>query len=188
MRIDISILGGCENNDRRAQLQLYKSCFSILLSVCLRYKHNREDAVSVLNMGFFKIITNIDKYNDSVPFEAWIRRIMINTIIDEFRKEKKQMEIIEYTDFQENDYQDSYIDINDVDKKYSADELQEVLMQLPPLSKKVFNLYAIDGYSHKEVSDMLGMSVGTSKWHVSNARKELEILLKKRFKLKIKIG
>ena len=88
MNIDTTLLQACRKNDRKAQSQLYKSCFGLLMSVCIRYKNDEAEARAVLNQGFLKILTNLDKYDSKIPFEAWIRRIMINTIIDEFRKIK----------------------------------------------------------------------------------------------------
>lgn len=179
MEIDQKLISSCINNERKAQFELYKKCYGLLMGVCLRYQKNREDAEEVLNQGFLKILLNLDKYNTRVPFEAWIRRVMINTVIDEYRKDKKSNEIIEYTDFQE-EYNASDIDINDAEKQFNSEELETMLKQLPDVSGKVFNLYAIDGYSHKEVAEKLGMSVGTSKWHVSFARAELKKLIEKK--------
>ena len=176
MIIDQKLLNDCLANKRRAQHDLYKLCYGMLMSVCLRYERNKGDAEELLNMGFLKILTKLDRYQTHVPFEAWIRRIMINTIIDEFRKNKKKNETIEYTDFEDQNY-DRHVDFNDADKKFDAAELEEMITRLPDMSRKVFNMHVIDGFSHKEVSDELGISVGTSKWHVANARKMLKEMI-----------
>lgn len=176
MLADKELLEKCLNQDRRAQYQLYRNCYSILMSICSRYEKNKEDAESLLNLGFLKVVTKIDKYNPDIPFEAWIRRIMINTIIDEFRKNKKQNDTIEYTNFEDQHYNKS-IDYNEADKQFDAEELEKMLRKLPTVSQKVFNLHVIDGYSHKEIGDMLNISVGTSKWHVANARKILKEMI-----------
>ena len=105
---------------------------------------------------------------------------MINTIIDEFRKNKKERETIEYNNFERVEDYDSYIDFNAADLQFDAAELEFMVKQLPEMSQKVFNLFAIDGYSHKEISKMLGMSTGTSKWHVAYARKELKQMIHKK--------
>lgn len=177
MLISKALIKSCIANDRRAQLQLYKDCYAILMSVCLRYEKNKEDAEELLNMGFLKIVTNLEKYQTKVPFEAWIRRIMINTIIDQYRKNKKKNEAIEYTNFEDQNY-DKHFDFNLADKNFDAENLQLMINQLPETSRKVFNLHVIEGYSHKEISDELGISVGTSKWHVSNARTLLKEMIK----------
>jgi RNA polymerase sigma-70 factor (ECF subfamily) len=177
MKIAQQLIADCKKGDRRAQFQLYKSCFNVLMGVCMRYKKDEDEAASVLNQGFLKILTNLDKYDVKVPFEAWIRRIMINTIIDEFRKNRKVRELIEHTDFTDHHAVNSQVDYNAADQMFDAERLEAFIKQLPPVSQKVFNLYAIDGYSHKEVGEMLGISDGTSKWHLSSARKKLQEMI-----------
>lgn len=178
MLVDKSLLESCQNNDRRAQFELYRKCYGILMSICLRYEKNSQDAEELLNMGFLKIVTKLDKYNTEVPFEAWMRRIMINTIIDEFRKNKKAKAAIEYTDFN-GVHENHSVSYNEADMLFDAEELETMIRLLPPVTQKVFNLHVLDGFSHKEVADQLDMSVGTSKWHVSNARKILRGLVEK---------
>ena len=178
MVLDKSLLKDCQNNERRAQFELYHKCYGILMAICLRYYKNSNDAEEALNMGFLKIVTKLDKYNSDVPFEAWIRRIMINTIIDEFRKNKKGKETIEYTDFN-GVYESKTVNYNEADLKFEAEELEIMIKTLPPVSQKVFNMHVIDGYSHKEIAELMEISIGTSKWHVSNARKILRGLVEK---------
>ena len=173
MQIDPQILEKCKKQDRRAQLELYNTCYSLLLSICLRYEKNKEDAEALLNLGFLKIITNLEKYASHVPFEAWIRRIMMNAIIDEFRKNKKEKELMVSTDFEDQHY-NRHVELNSAQLQFEAEELQLMIQKLPTVTQKVFNLHVLDGYSHKEVSEMLEMSTGTSKWHVNNARKLLK--------------
>ncbi|MDR9398811.1 RNA polymerase sigma factor [Salibacter sp.] len=178
MIVDQELIQLCKKEDRRAQFNLYKQCYGILMAVCLRYERNKEDAEELVNMGFLKIVTKLDKYNSSIPFEAWIRRVMINTVIDEFRRRKKEQETIEYTDFDDHHHH-KQVEMNEADLRFDAEELEQMLRNLPNVTQKVFNLHVIDGYSHKEVSDMLEISVGTSKWHVSNARKLLKEQIEK---------
>ncbi len=177
MKVSQQLIQDCIKGDRRAQFQLYKSCFNVLMGVCIRYKKDESEAASVLNMGFLKILNNLEKYNPSAPFEAWIRRIMINTVIDEFRKNRKVRELIEHTDFSENGHLSKAVDYNTADQMFDAQRLELFIKKLPPVSQKVFNLYAVDGYSHKEIGEMLGMSDGTSKWHLSSARKKLQEMI-----------
>lgn len=178
MNIDKTLLQACRNNDRKAQAQLYKSCFGLLMSVCIRYKNDESEARAVLNQGFLKILTNLDKYNPKVPFEAWIRRIMINTVIDEFRKYKKEKERIQYTDFTATDTFNDKVDYNTADQMFDAADVEYFVKKLPPVTQRVFNLYIVDGYAHKEIGKMLDMTEGTSKWHLSSARKRLKAMLK----------
>jgi RNA polymerase sigma-70 factor (ECF subfamily) len=178
MLIDPKLLADCRNNVRRAQFELYRKCYGLLMGICLRYEKNEQDAEELLNLGFLKIVTKLDKYNTEVPFEAWIRRIMINTIIDEFRKSKKAKEAIVLTDF-DGVYENKSVSYNEADLLFDAEELEKMIRQLPPVTQKVFNLHVLDGFSHKEISDELEMSVGTSKWHVSFARKTLRAMVEK---------
>lgn len=164
--------------ERKAQSELYKLCYSMLMGVCVRYVNNKEEAQALLNAGFLKILNKLDTYKAHVPFEAWIRRIMINTVIDDYRRNKKHKEHLFYSDFEDQDRNDSRVDINEADRQFDADALRAIISELPPMSQRVFNLYAIDGYSHKEISKELSISVGTSKWHVSFARKTVQQKLK----------
>lgn len=177
MKINQQLLKDCARGDRRAEFQLYKSCFSLLMGVCVRYRHNEEDAAAMVNTGFLKILKNIKKYDPSVPFDAWIRRIMINTLIDDFRKNRKVKELIEYTDFSQEERFSGFTDYNRADKIFDAEQLELLIRRLPPVSQKVFNLFAIDGYSHKEIGTLLGISEGTSKWHLSSSRKKLQEMM-----------
>ncbi len=175
MNVEKELLEGCKNENRRAQHELYKKCYSILLSVCFRYERNKEDAEFLLNKAFYKILKNLKKYDDKVPFEAWIRRITINTVIDNYRKNKKNK--VDYVEEPMTLAPVQSMDFNEAEQKYDAEELQRLIDRLPPVSKKVFNLYVIDGYNHKEIGEKLDMSEGTSKWHLSSARKKLKELL-----------
>jgi len=176
MKVNDSLINDCIAGDRKAQFSLHKMCYSILMSVCLRYKVDKDEAKSSVNAGFLKIINNLNRYNPNIPFDAWIRRIMINHVIDEFRKNRKVQELIEYTDFSEKQMPEM-VDFNEADKAFDASDLESMIKSLPPVTQKVFNLFAIDGYSHHEVSKLLKITEGTSKWHVSSARKKLQELI-----------
>ncbi len=179
MKVNHDLIQDCIRGDRRAQFQLYRGCFDCLMAVCMRYKKDKSEAVSSLNVGFLKILNHLDRYSTKVPFEAWIRRIMINTLIDEFRKDRKVRELIEHTDFSGPEPTYDQLDFNTADQIFDAEQLELLIKKLPPVSQKVFNLFAIDGYSHQEISEMLGMSVGTSKWHLSSARKKLQEMMQR---------
>ena len=180
MQISRQLLLDCKRKDRKAQFALYKSCFQVLMRVCVRYKRNEDEAAAVLNEGFLKILNNLDKYDEKAPFEAWIKRIMINTIIDEFRKNRKVKELVEYTNFEEEERYAEQYDMNTADQIFDAADIEAMIQTLPPVTQKVFNLYAVDGFTHKDIGNMLDISDGTSKWHLSSARKKLkEMMLKK---------
>jgi RNA polymerase sigma factor (sigma-70 family) len=178
MEVSPRLLKDCINKDRKAQFQLYKQCFSILMPVCMRYRRNESDAAAMLNAGFMKILGHLKDYDSGKPFAAWAKRIMINTLIDDFRQQRKVKELIEYTDFSDHHITRETVDFNEAEKVFDAQQLEAFIQQLPPMSQKVFNLYAIDGYKHQEVAAMLGISEGTSKWHLSSARKKLQEMIK----------
>lgn len=176
--MDNTLIQDCIKQDRRAQHKMYKLCYPMLMGVCVRYKKNEADALAILNEGLLNILNNLEKYNASIPFEAWIKRIMINKVIDEFRKNRKARETMEYVDMTlTTDYNQIAIDYNLADLQFDADQIQELINQLPPVSQQVFNLFAIDGFSHKEIAEMLNMSVGTSKWHLSFARNKVKEMI-----------
>lgn len=177
--IDHSIIEACRKNDRRAQEKMYEWCYVKLMPTCMRYHRNEEDARSILNLSFVKICKNLDKLKEGTPFEAWVRRITMNTIIDEFRKNKNYLQLV---DAKETD-RELEIHVTSVENgvwsKLEMDVLMGLLKRLPDVSRKVFNLYVIDGYTHKEIGNMLEISDGTSKWHLSNARKLLKEMVAK---------
>lgn len=147
------------------------------MSICIRYTKNEDKAKEVLNMGFLKIILNLNKYKAEVPFKAWIRRVMINTLINEYKKEKIHYDTIKYVE----DYNETggYEELNETINEQDADTIYALINQLPQATKQIFNLFFVDGYKHKEIAEMLNISEGTSKWHVNAAKEKLKLLLKK---------
>ena len=166
-----SLLADCIRKDPRAEHALYKAMYPMMMSVCSRYENNRQDAAARMNEGFLKVLTNLSKRRPEVPFEAWARRIMINTVIDNFRKERER-KAHETMEVPVNENVGT--EVNDYLRQMEADAFAELLLHVPEMSRKVFNLFAIDGFSHAEISEMLGISAGTSKWHVSYARQTLQ--------------
>ena len=174
MTVDPLLLQAAHRGDRKAQYALYRDCFPVLMSVCVRYRRDDQEAAAAVNSGFLKIIQHLDRYDPEVPFVAWIRRIMINTLIDEFRREKKWRA---QTTFPEDIERaaNGAVDWNEAEQRLNVQHLESLLRRLPPMSQKVFNLFAVDGFSHREIADLLGISEGTSKWHVSQARRQLQV-------------
>jgi|SRR6185312_1881994 len=177
MKVETEIITACINRDRIAEEELYKLTYGYLISICLRYTKSREEAREMLNMGFFKILTNLKKYKLETSFKAWIHRIMVNVLIDEYRKKKVQKQYIEYIEEYEEVHED--MGVNNALVKMDVEEIHGLIMQLPPVSQKVFNLYAIDGFSHKEIGDLLGISEGTSRWHLNFSRQKLQEMILK---------
>jgi RNA polymerase sigma-70 factor (ECF subfamily) len=150
------------------------------MPVCLRYHSNEEDARSSLNLAFLKIIKSLsDTDLDSLNFNAWSKRITTNTLIDEYRKSKN------HTTHYITKETERELDVfggntqNDAESDFGCEAIFKLLKQIPEISAQVFNLYVIDGYSHREISNLLNMSEGTSKWHLSTARKLLREKLEK---------
>ncbi len=163
---------------RKAQMEFYRKYFGLLMSVAYKYHKNEEDSAAIVNTAFLKIFDNLEKYKPEIPIEVWMRRITINHIIDEFRKNKKYKETFT------NSTDDEFVESENVENNKFEDDIEteiveKVLKQLPNATKNVFCLYAIDGYSHKEIQVLLGISYETSKWHVKEARKKLKLLLEK---------
>lgn len=182
---DQELIKGCIAEDRRCQNALYKKYFPLMSSIAIRYTGNHEEAIYKLNHGFLKVIQNLEKYNNQYTLATFIRNILINHLIDEFRKEKKYLTTIQLSEYTDTD---AGVAFNMGEANIEAEELLQILNSLPEVTKKVFNLFAIDGYKHNEIADLLGISAGTSKWHVSEARKKLKEILEKNFNQEKKRG
>lgn len=166
-----SLIDRCVRKEPKAQYELYRALHPMMMGICTRYERNRQDAVANMNAGFLKILERIGERRPEVPFDAWARRIMINTVIDAFRRNKERKTAETYDAPLENMDQ---AEANDYLKHMEAEAFADLLLKLPPVSRNVFNLFAMDGYSHAEIGAMLGMSEGTSKWHVNHARSVLQ--------------
>ncbi len=172
MKIEKQLLADCIQKKRLAQHQLYKEVFSYLMNICIRYKNDYDTAGASLNTIFLKILDNLDKFNSQDSFIPWIKRIAVNQLIDEYRKEKKDKQTINFQDeFQPSICPQSY---HQKEAEMDAQYLLDMIKQLPNMTAKVFNLYAIDGYKHKEIAELLEMSENASKWHLAEARKKLK--------------
>lgn len=141
-------------------------------SICLRYTRNQEDAIEVLHNGFLKVYKNIHTYDPAkASLYTWIRKVIVNTSIDFIRQREKFHTRIELEKVEE-----PAIDADAVNRM-SAQELLQLVRKLSPATQGVFNLYVVEGYNHREIGTLLGISEGTSKWHLSEARKQLQHLL-----------
>ncbi len=178
MQISPSIIEGCINQERLAQRKLYEECYSYMMAVCYRYAKSEDEALEFMNMGFLKVLTKLEKKPVDVPFKFWIRKILINSMIDEFRKSKKYKESIVLGRSEgENEYEGEKYSLNEAESRLNVDDIYRLIKILPPMSRKVFNLYVVDGYNHREIGEMLGITDGTSKWHLATAKKKLRELI-----------
>lgn len=176
MDIQSELIQACIKRERKAEYELYKITFSYLMSICIRYTRNQDKAKEVLNMGFLKILNNLKKYDSAAPFKPWIRRIMINTLINEYKKEKIHTQNIQYV---EQYYEtDEFSEFNQAVTRIDAQQVYHFIEQLPPATQQVFNLYFIDGYKHREIADLLEITEGTSKWHLNSAKEKLKTMLR----------
>ena len=171
---NIDIISGCKKADRKAQERLYNNFYRAMMTVCLRYAKNDEDAVEILNNGFFKVFKSIQWYDSSkASLYTWIRTIVVNSCLD-FIKQKQRLEKVNELD--------PGVEVHippDVISKIETAELLELVRDLTPATRAVFNLYVIEGYRHKEIAQLLSISEGTSKWHLNEARKNLQQLINK---------
>lgn len=168
--INESIIAGCVRKEPKAQYELYRALYPVMMSICTRYERDRQEAAATMNQGFLKILENVGSRRPEVPFEPWARRIVINTVIDAHRRNKERR-AMESADIEGHEPDGS--DINDYLKHMEAEAFAALLTRVPMMSRTVFNLFAIDGFSHAEIAEMLGLSEGTTKWHVSHARSVL---------------
>jgi RNA polymerase sigma factor (sigma-70 family) len=181
-----SILQGCLQNDALAQRELYQRYSPKMLSVCYRFAHNREDAEDMLQEGFIKVFTQIQTFRSQGAFEGWVRRIIVHTCINHLKKNKKfndSVDIIHATGVQVRE--------ESIPSIVQAKQIVECIRLLPIGYRTVLNLYAIEGFSHKEIADMLDIEESTSRSQYTRARQMLEdILVKKKIlqKPKHKIG
>jgi len=184
MEIQQELIMRCLKGDRKAENELYKTLYGFLMSICRRYIRQEEKAREMLNIGFCRILINIDKYQPIAPFQFWARRIMVNALINEHKKEKLHYGNHNYVENYGDD--EKYSEINNAIEKFDVNRIALCIEKLPAASRQVFNLFIVDGYSHKEISTLLGISEGTSKWHLNAAREKLkELLIEKKIKLEI---
>lgn len=174
MQVTKQILLGSAENDRRSQKLLYEYCYRQFIRLCLRYYTNHEDARHALNNGFLKIVNGLQNVDlDELNFPAWAKRIIVNTLIDEYRKNKNHNQVIVAKETERELAFSAEKVENEGAQELSYQEVLDLLKTIPPISAHVFTLYVIDGYSHKEIGDLLEITEGTSKWHLSTARKLL---------------
>jgi RNA polymerase sigma factor (sigma-70 family) len=167
-----SIISGCKRNDRRAQELLYRNFYRAMMTICVRYTKNEADALEVMNTGFYKVYKNINKYDaKKATLYTWIRTIVINSCLNFIKARESR------SAWQELDQAASVHLSPDVFNKMNSAEILRLVRELPPATQAVFNLYVMEGFNHKEIAQLLGIRDGTSKWHLSEARRILQQLI-----------
>lgn len=180
MQITTELLVQCQANDRRAQRDLYEHFFKMHIAHCYSYMGNEEDARAILNAGFMKVCRNIDTVKDNVAvFFSWSRKIVLNCVLDEFRKTKRIKEHQVNKEFEyeleqtDSSYQNSGME------HLMEEDIKGLIARLPDAQRKAFMLFALEGYAHKEIAKLMHINEGTSKWLVFEARKTLRNMIEK---------
>lgn len=176
------LIDGCRKGDKRCQEAVFKVFYGKMLSVCMRYTHRREEAEDLLQEGFLKVFTKIKYYTGEGSFEGWVRRIIVNTSIDYYRKTKNQQVTVN-SDYVDQIREEEVDDPSDEDLKYGGVKAKDVIaaiQKLSPAYRQVFNLYVLEGFTHQEIADQLGISVGTSKSNLAKAKMNLRKLFTKK--------
>ncbi len=170
-----NLIQACTRKEKWAQRQLYESYHSKMLGVCMRYSNNLDDAKDILHEGFIKVFRNIHKYKPGTSLGAWVRRIMINTSIDFYRKSiRRRTEDLDQVQHKTSGEVDPI-------STCSAKEIMLCIQKLSPAYRAVFNLYAIEGYSHKEIAKQLKISESTSRSNLVKARTKLKMMLSSKY-------
>ncbi len=171
----IDLIQGCIDKDPKMQWFLYERFSSKMYGVCLRYSENTEDANDVLQEGFIKVYNNIGKFRSEGSFEGWVRRIFIHTAIEHYRKKVKLFNVTEVT---EDTIEDDKFNVLD---SLAAKDILNIVNELTTGYKAVFNMHVVEGYSHKEIAKILGITEGTSKSQLARAKAVLKKIIQTRF-------
>lgn len=167
-------IDACIRNERWAQKQLYEAHYSQMMGVCLRYAKNEHDALDILQEGFIKVFRNIAKYQVGTTLAAWIRRIMVNTAIDFYRKNIRRR-----TEDLDTAFNIKSLDADAI-SQCTEKEILAAVQQLTPAYRVVFNLYVIEGYSHKEIAELMEITESTSRSNLVKSRMKLREIIKKK--------
>jgi RNA polymerase sigma-70 factor, ECF subfamily len=172
------LIKDCINGDGAAFEALYRRFSAKMLAVCYRYAQNRTDAQDLLQEGFIKVFESLPKFRNEGSFEGWIRRIMVLTALETYRKNTRKRE--NYGGDLDNLHEDLQpVSSDDIYSQIGFDELIAMIQELSPAYKMVFNLYVFEGMKHEEIADKLSISIGTSKSNLSDARQILQKKIKK---------
>ncbi len=174
------LIDGCIRRDERSQNAFYKAYFPFMTSIANRYYRNKDDVYRVVNYGFLKVFNNLEKYDPTYSLTTWMGRILINHIIDEFRKNEKYENQVptEHIDKENN----KGVSWNLVEHQWEQEDLLTMIESLPRATRTVFKLYAFEAYKHAEIAEVMGISENTSKWHLREARTRLKQLLEHTYK------
>lgn len=182
------LIDGCIAGDRRSQRRVYELFYGKMMAVCMRYTKNTDQAKDILQDGFIKVFACMDKFNRAGSFEGWIRRIVVNTAIDHFRRSKNAYLLLgeerSIEDFGDQDEEDVLAEEEGEEEwDVRPADVINAMQKLTPAYRTVFNLYVFEEHTHQEIANMLGINVGTSKSNLAKAKHNLKKLLTKGQKL-----
>lgn len=166
------IVRGCRQHDLQCQEQLYRLCYPEMIKTCYRYAGDMDGAGIIYNNAMLRVFKNIDTYKHEGKLMGWVKTIVVNCCLDHVKKEAR------FKDESLKTAQEEQVSINEeVFSNVSVKEIQKMIGQLPKATAAVFNLYIYEGFTHKQISEALGISDGTSKWHVNEGRRLLKTKL-----------
>lgn len=168
MTVNEQVIDGCIQGEHESQEILYKAYSPTMFGICLRYSKSRDEAQDIMQEGFIKVFGNIHKFRKEGSLEGWVKRIMVNTSLNYIQKEKRTQYHKDIDDI--NELNIETFEEAEPEIKYSQDELLAIVQKLPDGYKSVFNLYVFEKYKHREIAEILGISVNTSKSQLSKAR------------------
>lgn len=176
-KVDIEqVIAGCKNGELKYQKMFYKHFYGYAMSACLSYASNKDDALEIMHDGFIKVFNNLHRHDVNKSLKGWIRRIMVNTAIDHYRKNIKHQQLYDI------DSADKLSDSPSIYDKISAEEIIGMVQSLSPAYRMVFNLFVIEGYSHKEIAQKLDIAESTSRSNLVMANRKLRKLLQQSLK------
>ena len=176
---EAQLVDGCKSGSRTAQEEVFNSMYRRLLGVCMRYADDDDEAKDILQNGFIKVFKSVENYKGDGSLEGWVKRIVINTAIDNYRRKKVKLVVVdsELTDRLGSNMEEEVED-DSIYQQIPIKAVLDAVQDLSPAYRTVFNLYVLEGYNHNEIAEMLTISVGTSKSNLSKARLNLRKMLK----------
>ena len=183
-----ALVDGCLLGERRSQQRVYEMFYGKMMAVCMRYTKNTDQAKDILQDGFIKVFRSMVSFNRAGSFEGWIRRIVVNTAIDHFRRSKNAYLLLgeerSIEDFGDQDAEDNLAD-DDGEEVWDVKpaDVINAMQKLTPAYRTVFNLYCFEEMTHKEIAEVLGINIGTSKSNLAKAKNNLKKLLRKEHKI-----
>jgi len=171
---DLDLVKGCAGGDRRSQEILYKRYFSFAMSICIRYTRDENEAMEIVNDSYMKVMEGLSDYDSSRPFKPWYGKVLVNTAIDNYRKNLKHNDHLSIDTITETEER-----APEIEAELSVNDILTLYRHLPVNYKITFNLFEIEGYSHEEIGQMLGVTSSTSRSTLTRTKKMLRELYSK---------